>query len=563
MTMSVSLGALNILQKQLLAFACLVALSVVVGAVTWWQLSVVGAGIAAADQTTAVAKANNALVENLLSQESTVRGYLLTGDDRSLQLYHAAQAGYEPALARVRSRTHLTEQLARVDDLDRLAKTWMNDIGAKEVALMADPATRDQVRAMIAGDAGKADIDAIRAKITEMTQFVDGIRAMRDAARNRALHITYAVTAIGVVASAAAAILLGWLLTRNIARPIVRTTGLMRQLAAGDHSIEIPDTTRRDEIGAMAKAVEVFKHNAIDTARLAAQQAADDQMRHQRTETVTTLVHGFEDQAVQILGMVAKSARSLDHTAKSMATIAEQTNRQATASAVASEQTAANVNTVAAAAEEMASTLREIASQVEKSSAVASQAVREAQDTNATVRSLAESAQKIGEVVTLINDIASQTNLLALNATIEAARAGEAGKGFAVVASEVKNLASQTAKATEDIAGQVAAMQQATSGAVEAINHIGTTIGAINEITTAIAGAVEEQTAATGEIARNVQQAAAGTQEVSSTIGQVTETAAKTGSAAQDVLAAAGDLARQSDTLRQEIETFLDGIRVA
>ncbi|MDR3519034.1 MAG: methyl-accepting chemotaxis protein [Azospirillaceae bacterium] len=562
--MSLSLANRSIFQKLLLAFACLVTISLAIGGITWWQVSVIENEVATTDHTQLEVGALSRLMSNVTSQQTALADFLLGGDDQSIASFRTAQAGYNPALEQARKLAATdAAQMDRLNDFDQAEKIWATATVAKEIALASDPATRDQIHALISSGTGRTQLEAVWAKMLEMNQAATTTLRIRNKNRNRAIQFTYLGTGIGVAAAAATAILLCWLVTRNIARPIVRMTRLMRRLAQGDQSIEIHDAHRGDEVGAMARAVEIFKTNAIEAQQLAAAQAEEQAAKQQRTETVTALVESFEGHAVQILGMVAKSARSLDSTAQSMTTIAEQTNRQATASAVASEQTAANVNTVAAATEEMASTLQEISTQVAKSSAVANRAVEEARETTSAVQSLAESAQRIGEVVTLINNIASQTNLLALNATIEAARAGEAGKGFAVVASEVKNLATQTAQATEEIASQITAMQQATDGAVAAISHIGTTIGSINEITLTIAGAVEEQSAATNEIARNVQQAAAGTQEVSSTIARVTEAAAETGTAAHNVLDAANDLTSQSDTLRREVETFLDGIRAA
>jgi methyl-accepting chemotaxis protein len=300
-----------------------------------------------------------------------------------------------------------------------------------------------------------------------------------------------------------------------------------------------------------------------EAQRLAAEQSREQAAKEQRAAAIARLVQSFEASVVRTLDTVTAAAKRLDRTAQDMAATAEQTNGRVAASAAAAEQTSLNVQSVASASRQMAATLQEISSAVRKSSAIAGTAVREADETNVTVNSLSEAAQKIGDVVNLISKIASQTNLLALNATIEAARAGEAGKGFAVVASEVKNLANQTSKATEEISAQVAAMQQVTGGAVAAIQDIGRTIGSINDSTAAIAGTVDEQTAATSEIARNVEQAAQGTEEVSTNIVQVTRSAREARQAADQVLDAANELTRQSDTLRQEVERFLAGIRAA
>ena len=273
------------------------------------------------------------------------------------------------------------------------------------------------------------------------------------------------------------------------------------------------------------------------------------------------LADNFEANVKGIVESVSSSATEMQGSAQSMSSTAEETSRQSTAVAAASEEASTNVQTVASAAEELSNSVEEVGRQVGQSNKIAQNAVEEAQRTNDKVQGLAEAAQKIGEVVNLINDIASQTNLLALNATIEAARAGEAGKGFAVVASEVKSLANQTAKATEEIAAQIGAIQAATTDAVSAIQGIGSTIGEISEISTAIATAVEQQSAATKEIAANVQQAAAGTQEVSENISGVTQAASETGEAAGQVLGAAQELSKQSEALREQVDSFLIEVR--
>ncbi|MGF7213742.1 methyl-accepting chemotaxis protein [Skermanella aerolata] len=365
----------------------------------------------------------------------------------------------------------------------------------------------------------------------------------------------------------AAALVIGVLcalgLTRTIAGAVTAMTQAMGKLAKGDTQVEIPARGRRDEVGAMAAAVQVFKENAIERVRLEAQQEAERVAKEKRTAAIDRMISDFDGSMASILRTVSSAATELDSTAQSMAATAEETSRQATASATAAEQTSANVQTVASAAEEMTGSLQEISRQVSCSTGIANDAVDQAQKTDTTVQGLASAAQKINEVVGLIQTIAGQTNLLALNATIEAARAGEHGKGFAVVASEVKSLANQTAKATEEITAQITAIQAETGSAVGAIRDIGGTIRQMNEITTTIAAAVEEQNAATAEISRNVAEAASGTREVSQNVGQVMEASAQTGSAATQVLSAASELSQQAEMLRAEVERFLSGIRAA
>ncbi|WP_207462114.1 methyl-accepting chemotaxis protein [Azospirillum sp. SYSU D00513] len=394
-------------------------------------------------------------------------------------------------------------------------------------------------------------------------QSMDAIQQANDALAdfNRLMTTLMLVIGIGGIALA---VLVSVLIARSgIARPITGITDTMSRLAAGDTAVAIPGTERGDEIGGMAKAVEVFKQNAIERARMEAAEAAERLAKERRNTEIETLVRDFDQNVMGILRTVSSAATELDATAQSMSRTAEMTNGQAASTAAAAEQASANVQTVAAASEELSSSISEISSQVSRSTMIAGTAVTEAEHTNERIKGLVDQAQRIGDVVKLISDIASQTNLLALNATIEAARAGEAGKGFAVVASEVKSLANQTAKATDEIAQQISAMQAATGEAASAISGIGSTILSINEIATSIASAIEEQGAATGEIARNVQEAARSTEVVTNNITDVSRGATQTGSAATQVLGAAGELSRQSEMLKGEVERFLTGIRAA
>jgi len=375
-------------------------------------------------------------------------------------------------------------------------------------------------------------------------------------------HLKWLMVIIGLIGAVAIAAI-GYFLARSVSKPIVDMTDSMTVLADGDKTVEIPAQDRVDEIGAMAGAVQVFKDNMIRNDELVAEQEKERAAREARAEKVDAITKEFDGTVAAILKTVASATTEMDATARSMSNTAEETMQQSATVAAASEQASSNVQTVAAASEELSSSIDEITRQVSESARITNEAVTQTENTNQSVLSLNDAAQKIGDVVDLINDIASQTNLLALNATIEAARAGEAGKGFAVVASEVKNLANQTAKATEEIAQQITSMQQETNGAVTALQGISETIGKINEISTTVSSAVEEQSAATQEIGRNVDQAARGTQEVTQNISSVSEATSETGSAATQVLSASEELAKQAESLKSTVESFLADVRAA
>ncbi|WP_162937515.1 methyl-accepting chemotaxis protein [Indioceanicola profundi] len=355
-----------------------------------------------------------------------------------------------------------------------------------------------------------------------------------------------------------------FLVGRAMFSPLEGIRAAMERLSGGDLSVDIPWSARADEIGRMAQAVVVFKDNALAVERLRAEQEETKrQAEAARRAEMMRLADSFEASVKCVVEAVASAATEMQASASSMSATAEETSRQAMAVAAASEQASVNVHTVAAATEEMSASIGEIGRQVSSSAEISAAAVREAARTTGIITGLVEAARQIGDVVELINAIAGQTNLLALNATIEAARAGEAGKGFAVVASEVKALASQTAKATEDIQAKVAEIQAATGGAQSAIEGIGRTIERINGIAAAISSAVEQQEGATREIAGNVQQAAHGTQEVSASIGGVNQAAAETGAAAAQVLNAASGLSGEAEKLRAEVAGFVAMIRAA
>jgi methyl-accepting chemotaxis protein len=357
---------------------------------------------------------------------------------------------------------------------------------------------------------------------------------------------------------------IAWMIGRSISRPLGELGARMRGLADGALDGDIPGIQRGDEVGKMAATVQIFKDNALRIRGLEKVEA-ETQARAgaERRAAMESIASDFERSVKGIVSSVATAAKGMQATAQSMTATASDASARAATVGAASDSASNNVGTVAAAAEELSSSVNEISRQVTRSSEIASKAVGDAERTNATVQVLSTGAEKIGEVVKLIHSIAAQTNLLALNATIEAARAGESGRGFAVVASEVKALANQTAKATEEISAQVAAMQSSTSDAVVSIGGITETIAQMSEITVSIATSIDQQGVATREIARNIQSVAAGSSEISAHIGGVTTAAAATGLAASDVLANARELDNQSGMLRNAVDEFLAKVRAA
>ncbi len=397
-------------------------------------------------------------------------------------------------------------------------------------------------------------IDEIVARSNTANETTEAIAARNESVYAVALWAAAGAVLLLVLGSAAGVIL-------GLVRPIVAMTGAMREIAGGVLDTAIPSAGRRDEIGGMAQSVEVFRGGLVEAERLSREQAEAQATKQKRSAAVDALLREFDGVATDAVRAVSVAAAQLDAAAKSMVAMARETNDHAASVAAAAEETSSNVQTVASATEEMTASVRGISAQVATSTEIAGKAVKEAGDTSQAVQRLSSAVQKIGEVVGLITSIASQTNLLALNATIEAARAGEAGKGFAVVASEVKNLAGQTARATDEISAQIGEIQETTGSVVAAISGIGGTIGRISEISTAIAAAIEEQSAATNEISRSIQQAAGGTHNVSGGIAKVTATVGQTGSTSEQVLQAALGLSQQADALRGRIDTFLAAIK--
>ncbi|WP_161630950.1 methyl-accepting chemotaxis protein [Niveispirillum irakense] len=555
---------LRIGRKFLMVFGALIITTVAVGAINRTQLVFIRSSNDMTVHTYEVMRTIRKLVTAKADQETGVRGFLLTQNPEFLEPYNMGMKVFAESMERARVLVgDNPAQLRRLDIIQQASDEWLEKVARPQIAGIQNAETREATLASVGNGTGKGLTDKLRAMSEEAQNEERRLLEQRSSALARAFSMADIATIGGGLLSLLIAIMAGFGLTSAIARPIGAMTAQMRKLADGDKEIVVGGLDRRDEIGDMAQALEVFRQNAIEAERLAAAQTAEQEAKIARAIAIDALIAGFDHKVAAMLGTVSGATSQLDATAQGMNGIALQTRSQATASASAAEQTAANVQTVASAAEEMAASIQEIARQVNRSTEVAGLATAEAERTDATMQALAEAANKIGNVLQLISDIAHQTNLLALNATIEAARAGEAGKGFAVVAAEVKGLALQTARATDEISQQVQAMQSVSGAAVGAIRTINGTIAQINDAMAAISAAVEEQNATTLEISRNVQQAAVGTREVSQNIANVNVAASETGTSASQVLGAARDLGRQAQEMKGEVESFLAGIRAA
>ncbi|SDO14492.1 methyl-accepting chemotaxis protein [Methylobacterium phyllostachyos] len=563
--MKIRLVDLKISAKIALIMAVMLAITVGVSAISLRNLRLVEETKAWTVHTHEVIAEIDRLTIAMIDRETGVRGYLISADPAFLEPERVGREIFASSWEAARSLTQQNAaQQVRLMELKALAEEWGRTVANREIALMQDPATREEARRLAGTGSGKTAMDGLRAKAAELTKVEQDLLKIRAAASAEAIASSRRASYVGLGLMVVAALGGLVLLQIDIARPIHAITSTMTRLAADDLSVVVPGVGRRDEVGAMANAVQVFREKLTRAKVLEAEAAeARAAAETQRKTAMHDLADRFEAAIGGVVRAVAAAATQLQSTAESMSAAATQTAQQSVTVASAAEQAAANVGTVAAAAEQLGASVSEIGRQVQGSAGVATAAVAEAEKSADLMQTLRAGAARIGDVVSLISGIAAQTNLLALNATIEAARAGEAGRGFAVVATEVKELASQTAKATEDVARQIGEIRSWTGDASDAIGVVVSRISEISVLAGGIAAAVEEQGAATQEIVRNVGQAAQGTGEVTNNIVGVAHAAEEAGAAAAQVLGSASGLSSQAQRLDAEVRRFLESVRAA
>ncbi len=581
---------LRIAQKLALGFAVLITVTLIMAVVSFTSISDIRQSDADDQTVQELAITYQKYQLAFIEQRQHLMSFLLTGDRTAVAAYNESTSEVRELHEKLTTLAANSPTIAPlIVSVDEVYQEWKGKFAEKQIQLMRNYLTVNQARAIEVSGEPMLVVAKFDGLLSNLSKELDLLSVHANELKDSAINRFATANIIGIVILLLIAIAAGIILTRVIAGPISRIIEVMSDLAKGQLEVEVRGVEQRDEIGDIARAVVVFKENAIEQRHmqerekeekeaLAAamenlkQKEAQERENHARelekqekerarTAEMNRMTVEFDGKMSSGIGVVAQSVSAVSESSTTMFSNAEQTQKLSQSAANSIEAASGNIQTVSAATTELSASIGEISRQMSKASEVSATAVREIEMTNSRVEALNAAAESIGQVIQIISDIANQTNLLALNATIESARAGEAGKGFAVVASEVKNLATQTSKATEEISSKISEIQNETSAAAASVLGIGDTIRIIDELTAAVASAVEEQGAATSEIARNVERASQGTSEVADVVNQVAQAAADTEKLAVNQREIVGSLDQNNEVLKSDIGNFLSGVK--